>query len=79
MDIENKILTIAKLYTKNPEVSMISEIKDDLKMDSLSLTEFLVALEDEFNIEIDIDDPAIDDVKSLRDIWIVVTRIINPN
>lgn len=79
MDIENKILTIAKLYTKNPDVSMISEIKDDLKMDSLSLTEFLVALEDELGIEIDIDDPAIDDVKSLRDIWIVVTRIIDSN
>ena len=79
MDIENKILTIAKLYTKTPNVSMISEIKEDLKMDSLSLTEFLIALEDEFNIEIDIDDPAIDDVKSLRDIWIVVTKIIDSN
>lgn len=78
MDIENKILTIAKQYTKNPEVSMTSEIKDDLKMDSLNLTEFLVALEDEFGIEIDIDDPSIDDVKTLRDIWLVVVRIIDP-
>ena len=77
MDIENKILTIAKQYTKNPEVSMMSEIKQDLKMDSLSLTEFLVALEDEFEIEIDIDDPSIDKVKSLRDIWLVVTRIVD--
>ena len=77
MDIENKILTIATQYTKNPEVSMMSEIKQDLKMDSLSLTEFLVALEDEFEIEIDIDDPSIDEVKSLRDIWLVVTRIID--
>lgn len=77
MDIENKILTIAKLYTKNPIVSITSEIKEDLKMDSLNLTEFLVDLEDQFNIEIDIDDPSVDDVKTLGDICFIVSRLIN--
>ena len=48
-----KRIVIEKLDRKSDEVTVSAKFIDDLGADSLDLTELLMALEEEFNIDID--------------------------
>ena len=54
-------------------------LKTDLGLDSLSLTELVVACEDEFSIEIDMDHSDTINAKTLRDLYDGVVLLVNSN
>ncbi len=72
MNIETKVIEISKKFAgKNANLESItlnSKFKEDLYLDSLSLTEFVIACEDEFGIEIDLDDPKTSNAKELHEL-----------
>lgn len=70
IDKDNILISLAKQYTTNKDVdvTLLSTFKHDLMFDSLSLTEFIIACEDEFGIEIDLDDPKAYNIKNLNDL-----------
>ena len=77
-NIEIQVVNIVKNYVKKgKEISLQSDLKEDLKLDSLSLTEIIVALEDHFQIEIDLDviDPK--SLKKLFDLYFLVNEKVN--
>jgi acyl carrier protein len=77
-NIEIQVVDIVKNYVKKgKEISLQSDLKEDLKLDSLSLTEIIVALEDHFQIEIDLDviDPK--SLKKLFDLYFLVNEKVN--
>jgi acyl carrier protein len=80
MDIENLIIKFARDLTKkkNIEITLDTRFKD-LGLDSLSTTELVLACEEEFNIEIDIEHPNTAKAKTLRDLYIAVNELINSN
>ena len=77
-NIETQVIEIAKQYVKKGfEVSLQSRIKDDLKLDSLSLTEIIVACEEKFQIEIDLDTINPNSFITLFDLYFLITKEIN--
>ena len=76
--IEDTIIKLAGEFSrgKNP-ITLDSTFKSDLKFDSLSLTEFVVACEDTFEIEIDLDHPETANAKVLRDMYNAVVVLVN--
>lgn len=77
-NIETQVIEITKKFVKkNAEVSLQSYIKDDLKLDSLSLTEIIVACEDHFNIEIDLDTIDPKSITKLFDIYFLIYQKTN--
>ena len=76
--IENIIITLADQYCKkkNYTITSQSKFKEDLAFDSLSLTEFIIACEDEFGIEIDLDDPRASSVKSIEDLTETIQSLL---
>ena len=77
--IENTIIELAEEFSRgkcNP-ITLDSTFKSDLKFDSLSLTEFVVACEDKFEIEIDLDHPDTANAKVLRDMYNAVVMLVN--
>lgn len=79
-EIENKIIQLISVYQKdNAKLSLSCRLKDDLQLDSLSMTELIVACEDEFNLEIDVDDQEILQVKTIKDLCNYIKNIIDQN
>ena len=77
-NIEDTIIKLAAQFTRGKEViTLDSTFKSDLKFDSLSLTEFVVACEDEFGIEIDLDHPDTANAKVLRDLYNAVLVLVD--
>ena len=77
-NIEIQVINIAKNYVKKgKEISLQSDLKEDLKLDSLSLTEIIVALEDHFQIEIDLDVIDPNSLKKLFDLYFLVNEKVN--
>ncbi len=77
-NIETQVIDITKKYVKkDKEVSLQSYIKDDLKLDSLSLTEIVVACEDHFQIEIDLDTIDPKSIKKLFDLYLLICEKVN--
>ena len=75
---EDKILELSKIYGKpKNDITINSSFKEDLKMDSLSLVEFIVACEDEFDIEIDLDSDQNSKIKTLKDLHDAIVWIKN--
>jgi acyl carrier protein len=70
---------ISKFYSPNIPVSLDLTLKDDLKLDSLSFTELVVACEDEFGIEIDMDHPDTQTAKSVRDLYNIIVNLVSSN
>lgn len=72
MDIETRVIEISKKFAgKNANLESItldSKFKEDMYLDSLSLTEFLIECEGEFGIEIDLDDPKTANAKKLYEL-----------
>ena len=52
MEIQETVLKLIAKHTGNPEVTLADELNNDLGMDSLDAVEFIMTLEEEFNIEI---------------------------
>jgi acyl carrier protein len=70
---------ISKFYSPNIPVSLDLTLKDDLKLDSLSFTELVVACEDEFGIEIDMDHPDTQAASTVGDLYSGIQRLISAN
>ena len=70
---------ISKFYSPKTPVSLDLTLKDDLKLDSLSFTELVVACEDEFGIEIDMDHPDTQEARTVGDLYSGIQRLISAN
>lgn len=70
---------ISKLHKPNIPVGLDLTLKDDLKLDSLSFTELVVACEDEFGIEIDMDHLDTQTAKSVRDLYNIIVNLVSSN
>jgi acyl carrier protein len=69
-NIEQRLLQIVNMYTESEsDVHLDLNLYEDLRLDSLSLTEMIVACEDEFKIEIDMDHPDTRNAKTVRDLY----------
>ena len=77
--IEHTLIKIAYEYAKFDSIHLDLDLKKDLRLDSLSLTELIIACEDEFKIEIDMDHPDTADAKTLRDLYNGIVSLINSN
>jgi acyl carrier protein len=77
-NLEHQILDIVKEMKlgKNHEITIQSNLKDDLGLDSLSFTELLIELEEHFEIEIDLDDPELPKLTILEDIKNIIDKLI---
>mgnify|MGYP000905131575 FL=1 len=60
---------------KEFQVSQTLSLKDDLQADSVDLMEFILTVEDEFNIEISDED--IDELKNVSDVVACVQKNLN--
>ena len=79
-DIQQRLFAIiSKFYSPNVPVSLDLTLRDDLKLDSLSFTELVVACEDEFNIEIDMDHLDTRTAKSVRDLYNIIVNLVSSN
>lgn len=80
-NIETQIIELARQLTryKKQEITLESKFKEDLRLDSLSLTELIVACEETFNIEIDMDHPDTVKAKVLNDLYKAVVHLIGSN
>ena len=77
-DIQQRLLAIiSKFYSPKTPVSLDLTLRDDLKLDSLSFTELVVACEDEFGIEIDMDHPDTQAARTVGDLYSGIQRLIS--
>ena len=80
MNIETTVIELAKQFAGKKanleNITLHSKFKEDLHLDSLSLTEFVIACEDEFVIEIDLDDPKTADAKELYELVDAIKDLI---
>ncbi|HHX62700.1 MAG TPA: acyl carrier protein [Epulopiscium sp.] len=60
-----KAITVDKLGVEPDEVELKSSFRDDLGADSLDLFEFVMELEDEFDIEISNED--VEEIQTVED------------
>ena len=76
--IETQIIELTKNHVrKAPTVSLQSHLKEDLGLDSLSLTELVVACEEHFGIEIDLDTIDPKSITKLFDLYLLVQDKVN--
>ena len=61
-----KDIIVHELMVEEDEVTMDSNIKDDLGADSLAIVDLAMALEDEFDVEIP--DEEIENLKTIGDV-----------
>jgi acyl carrier protein len=79
-NIEQRLLeTINKYKESDVNVHLDTSLKEDLKLDSLRFTEMIVACEDEFKIEIDMDDLDTRSAKSVRDLYNIIVSLVSSN
>ena len=79
-NIEQRLLQIVNVYKESDaDVHLDMLLNEDLKLDSLSLTEMIVACEDEFKIEIDMDHPDTQAAETVGDLYNGILRLINAN
>jgi len=77
-DIQQKLFAIiSKFYSPKTPVSLDLTLKDDLKLDSLSFTELVVACEDEFGIEID--HPDTQAAETVGDLYNIIVNLVSSN
>lgn len=60
---------------KSYEVNLDSTLRKDLGLDSLSMTELVIACEEEFGIEIDLDHPDTARAKTLRPLYEAIVNL----
>ena len=78
-NIEQQILQTIKdmKIGKDQSITMHSTLKEDLNLDSLSFTGLLISLEEQFEIEVDLDDPELPKLNTLNDINEVISKLIS--
>ena len=78
-NICQKLISLTEHYSGVSAVTLDMTLRKDLELDSLSLTELIVACEDEFSIEIDMDHPDTVNAKTLRDLYNGIVMLVNSN
>lgn len=79
-DIQQKLFAIiSKFYNPKTPVSLDLTLRDDLKLDSLSFTELVVACEDEFGIEINMDHPDTQAARTVGDLYNIIVNLVSSN
>ena len=79
-DIQQRLLAIiSKFYSPKTPVSLDLTLRDDLKLDSLSFTELVVACEDEFGIEINMDHPDTQAARTVGDLYNIIVNLVSSN
>jgi acyl carrier protein len=77
-NVETRILKLVKKMFHDPRVDFTLDTSLDLlDLDSLSYTEFIIECEDEFSIEIDLDDPKVREWTTLRHLSDEISRLLN--
>lgn len=76
MDLQQKLFEIITPYTEDG-IELNSHFIDDLGFDSLTVVEFIMQLEDEFNIEINDDEVA--RIAKVQDSLTLLESKINAN
>jgi acyl carrier protein len=80
MNIETTVIELSKKFAGKKadleNITVNSKFKEDLHLDSLTLTEFVIACEDEFQIEIDLDDPRTANAKELYELIDAIKELI---
>jgi acyl carrier protein len=66
--------TVELLSVSPEQVTKEASFADDLEADSLDLTELVMALEEEFDIEVDEDD--LEDIRTVGDAYALVERLV---
>lgn len=83
MNIEERLLKIVRQHFNKKKVTDINlnlQFKKDLGLDSLSLTELLIACDEEFGIDINLDEyPEIAEIKTLQSLHDALGKILNQN
>lgn len=81
MTTEEKIIEIAASISNKSinSITLNSSFQNDLRLDSLSLVELIIACEEEFQIEIDLDHPATLQANTLKDLYEAVILLTNSN
>jgi acyl carrier protein len=69
-----KAKTVELLSVSPEQVTKEASFADDLEADSLDLTELVMALEEEFDIEVDEDD--LEDIRTVGDAFALVERLV---
>ena len=64
---------------KMSDITLDAAFKKDLGLDSLSLTELIIACEETFGIEIDFDNPATMEARTLRPLYDAVVQLTGRN
>ena len=79
-DIQQKLFAIiSKFYNPKTPVGLDLTLRDDLKLDSLSFTELVVACEDEFGIEINMDHPDTQAARTVGDLYNIIVNLVCSN
>jgi acyl carrier protein len=79
MTIEQKLLNLVKEEFNKKKLENINldlALRADLGLDSLSMTELVVACEEEFNIEIDVDHPETVRATHLRHLYNAIVHLL---
>ena len=77
--IEQTLVNLTNKYSDTAPIHLDLNLKTELGLDSLSLTELIVACEDEFHIEIDMDHPDTVNAKTLRALYNGIVLLIDSN
>jgi acyl carrier protein len=64
---------------KIPDITLDAAFRKDLGLDSLSLTELILACEEMFNIEIDVDHPETAQATTLRSLYNAIVQLTGQN
>jgi acyl carrier protein len=67
---------IEDLKLNRSAVTLDTSLHDDLLVDSLSLTELIIACEEQFDIEIDMDDPEILKIDTVNDLCLSIEKLL---
>ena len=79
-NIKSRLLCIIDAHKDSVvDIDLDTLLYGDLKLDSLSLTEIIVACEDEFKIEIDMDHPDTKNAKTVRDLYNGILILVGHN
>ena len=73
--IKDKIIEMVKEELLTDEIDINADLTNDYQIDSIGLLEFIMALEDEFNIEIA--DEELQELKSTKDVIDLVESKVN--
>ena len=80
INIEQEFLEIVRTQfnrKNNAQISLQSDIRKELGIDSLSFTELILACEDHFNIRIESEDEILAEAKTLQPLYDTIVRYLD--